>query len=191
MQDRFIPRYWLPLSRPEWKKVFFMQMLPPHINQNGSTYRLNWVVSHIKHQQTRNTAQFWATEVFELSYLSSKLFCNKTGGLAINLYRKLNTYAKDLNFSRICSRLVDVRDVDSVKSQAENDFSDICCKLFSLFFCIIFSSPEPKARVSYCHSAPSVVRPSVRPSSVVRPSVNFSHFRLLLQNRWMNFDETW
>ena len=25
-----------------------------------------------------------------------------------------------------------------------------------------FSSPEPKARVSYCHSAPSVVRPSVR-----------------------------
>ena len=42
-----------------------------------------------------------------------------------------------------------------------------------------FSSPEPKARVSYCHSAPSVVRPSVRPSvcpsyvrrpSVVRPS---------------------
>ena len=29
----------------------------------------------------------------------------------------------------------------------------------------IFSSPEPKARVSYCHSAPSVVRPSV-----VRPA---------------------
>ena len=26
----------LQLSRPEWKKVFFMQMLPPHINQNGS-----------------------------------------------------------------------------------------------------------------------------------------------------------
>ena len=25
----------------------------------------------------------------------------------------------------------------------------------------IFSSPEPKAQVSYCHSAPSVVRPSV------------------------------
>ena len=46
----------------------------------------------------------------------------------------------------------------------------------------IFSSPEPKARVSYCHSAPSVVRPS---------GVKFSHFRLLLQNRLMNFDETW
>ena len=37
--------------------------------------------------------------------------------------------------------------------------------------CQIFSSPEPKARVSYCHSAPSVVRPC---------GVNFSHFRLLL-----------
>ena len=48
---------------------------------------------------------------------------------------------------------------------------------------IVFSSPEPKARVSYCHSAPSVVRPSV-----VR---KLSHFRLLLQNRLMDFDETW
>ena len=34
----------------------------------------------------------------------------------------------------------------------------------------LFSSPEPKALVSYCHSAPSVVRPSVRRPSV-RPSV--------------------
>ena len=38
--------------------------------------------------------------------------------------------------------------------------------------CTLFSSPEPKAQVSYCHSAPSVVRPSVR-----RPSgVNFHIF---------------
>ena len=49
-----------------------------------------------------------------------------------------------------------------------------------------FSSPEPKAQVSYCHSAPSVVRLSVCPSSI-----NFSHFRLLLQNHLMDFDETW
>ena len=34
---------------------------------------------------------------------------------------------------------------------------------------IVFSSPEPKARVSYCHSAPSVVRPS-------SSSVNFHIF---------------
>ena len=105
--------------------------------------------------------------------------------------------------------------------------------------CAVFSSPEPKAQVSYCHSAPSVVRPSVRPSSVRRPSVNFHifdfssetaernstkldrkqdlnalyqvcvfradrknkmaalasdwlrHFRLLLWNRWTEFNETW
>ena len=97
------------------------------------------------------------------------------------------------------------------------------------------SSAEPKAQVSYCHSAPSVVRPSVRR----RPSVNFHifvfssettewnstkldrkqdlnalyqvcvfradrknkmatlvsdwprHFRLLLWNRWTEFNETW
>ena len=33
-----------------------------------------------------------------------------------------------------------------------------------------FSSPEPKARVSYCHSASSVVRPSVVRPFVVRPA---------------------
>ena len=48
---------------------------------------------------------------------------------------------------------------------------------------IHFSSPEPKARVSYCHSAPSVVRPSVRRK--------LSHFWLLLWNHWMEFNETW
>ena len=36
--------------------------------------------------------------------------------------------------------------------------------------CVIFSSPEPKAQVSYCHRAPSVVRPSV----VVRKLFTFS-----------------
>ena len=43
----------------------------------------------------------------------------------------------------------------------------------TLYLYSFFSSPEPKARVSYCHSAPSVVRPSVvRPS--VRKLVTFS-----------------
>ena len=46
----------------------------------------------------------------------------------------------------------------------------------------IFSAPEPKAQVHYCDHALSV-----RPSSVV---VNFSHFRLLLWNRWTEFNET-
>ena len=49
------------------------------------------------------------------------------------------------------------------------------------FRCSIFSSPEPKARVSYCHSAPSVVRPSVRrPSS----SVNFHIFDFFSRTTW-------
>ena len=33
---------------------------------------------------------------------------------------------------------------------------------YFLIYNFFISSPEPKARVSYCHSAPSVVRPSVR-----------------------------
>ena len=45
-----------------------------------------------------------------------------------------------------------------------------------------FSSPEPKAQVSYCHSAPSVVRPSVRrPSS---SSVNFHIFNFFSRTAW-------
>ena len=95
--------------------------------------------------------------------------------------------------------------------------------------CQVFSSPEPKAQVSYCHSASSV-----RPSSGVNfqifdfsetteqiltklnrkqelnvlyqvcvfvpignprwppwPLIDWNIFRLLLRNRWMDFDETW
>jgi hypothetical protein len=45
----------------------------------------------------------------------------------------------------------------------------------------IFSSPDPKGHVRYCHHLASVVRPS---SVVRRPSVNFSYFNLLLWNNW-------
>ena len=50
----------------------------------------------------------------------------------------------------------------------------------------MFSSPEPKAQISYCHSAPSVVRPSVvrRRPSVVRPSVNFHNFNFFSRTAW-------
>ena len=48
--------------------------------------------------------------------------------------------------------------------------------------CLFISSPEPKARVSYCHPFSSVVR---------RPSVNFLHFHLLLENAWLDFNQTW
>ena len=48
---------------------------------------------------------------------------------------------------------------------------------------MIFSSPEPKAQVSYCRPFSSVVR---RPSSVI-----CLHFHLLLENAWLDFNQTW
>ena len=45
----------------------------------------------------------------------------------------------------------------------------------------LFSAPEPKAQVHYCDHA----------LSVVRPSLNFSHFQFLLWNHWTEFNETW
>ena len=51
------------------------------------------------------------------------------------------------------------------------DSTSCTCKGF-------FSSPEPKAQVSYCHSAPSVVRPSVR------PSVNFHILNFFSRTAW-------
>ena len=53
---------------------------------------------------------------------------------------------------------------------------------------------EPKAPVTYCdHALSGVRRPSsvCRLSSVVRRPLDNLHFRLLLQNRLMDFDETW
>ena len=46
-----------------------------------------------------------------------------------------------------------------------------------------FSSPEPQAQVSFSDHNLSVV--------VVIAVVNFSHFHLLLQNHWANFNQTW
>ena len=47
----------------------------------------------------------------------------------------------------------------------------------------VFSAPEPKAQVHCCDHALSVLGPSI--------VINFSHFRLLLWNRWMEFNEIW
>ena len=51
----------------------------------------------------------------------------------------------------------------------------------------IFRAQEPKAPVTYCDHELSVVRCP----SVVRRPLDYLHFRLLLQNRLMDFDETW
>ena len=45
---------------------------------------------------------------------------------------------------------------------------------------VLFSSPEPKAQVSFSDQNLSIV--------VV---VNFSHFHLLLLNHWANINQTW
>ena len=45
----------------------------------------------------------------------------------------------------------------------------------------VFSSPDPKGHVSYCHHWASVV---------YRPSVNFSHFNQLLWSHWANLNQT-
>ena len=55
------------------------------------------------------------------------------------------------------------------------------------FLYLYFRAQEPKAPVTYCDHALSGV---CRPSSVCRPLDNL-HFQLLLQNRSMDFDETW
>ena len=50
---------------------------------------------------------------------------------------------------------------------------------------MFFSSPEPKTPVSFSDQNLSVV------VVVVVVVVNFSHFHLLLQNHWANFNQTW
>ena len=60
-------------------------------------------------------------------------------------------------------------------------------------FPCLFRAQEPKAPVTYCdHVLSGVCRPSsvVRRPCVRRP-LDYLHFRLLLQNRLMDFDETW
>ena len=54
-------------------------------------------------------------------------------------------------------------------------------------FLTSFLGTGAKAPVTYCDHALSGVR---RPSVVRRP-LDYLHFRLLLQNRLMDFDETW
>ena len=57
-------------------------------------------------------------------------------------------------------------------------------KSFIVDWCIadlFFSSPGPLGHVSYCHHFSSVVR---------HPSVNISHFNLLLRNHWANCNQT-
>ena len=96
---------------PPWMKIrSFLDKCFSWISIRTGLRRLNWVVSHQQHQQTRNAAQFWATEVFELSYLSTKIICNKTGGSCIKRIPEVDYVRQRNNFFKTCSRLVDVLD---------------------------------------------------------------------------------
>ena len=50
----------------------------------------------------------------------------------------------------------------------------------SVIMVTIFSSPDPKDHVRYCHHLASVVRP-----------LTFSYFNLLLWNNWAKWNQTW
>ena len=127
---------------------------------------------------SRNVRIAWWKGIFRFSHMKNdeihvtvlclKLLHDNSGVLNLEILESLQDTSGQLNYE------VWVRWYPETCCVVKRDFS-------------VFSSPEPKARVSYCHSAPSVVRPSsVRPSDV-----NFSHFWLLLQNRLIDFDETW
>ena len=80
--------------------------------------------------------------------------------------------------------LIYIRALDNELLQAQH-------RLLKVIFCFI-RPQEPKAPVTYCDHVLSGVCPSVvRPSSVVRRPLDYLHFRLLLQNRLLDFDETW
>ena len=56
----------------------------------------------------------------------------------------------------------------------------------------IFSSPEPKAQVSFSDQNLSVIVFGVIVHGIgIGVVLNFSHFHLLLQNHWANFNQTW
>ena len=69
--------------------------------------------------------------------------------------------------------------------QFESAWKSIWVLRYCKKYDVLFSSTEPKARVSYCRPFSSVVR---RASSVVRKLL---HFHLLLENAWLDFNQTW
>ena len=122
------------------EKVFLMQMLPPHINQNGSAKvelgRKPSIASANKECSTILSNRSLRTELS-----IENIFCNKTGGSCNKPIPEVEYVRQRFKFSRICSRLVDVRDnmIPYCYKSSWKWFSDICYKLSSLFFYIIFT----------------------------------------------------
>ena len=145
-----------------------------NINLGCYVYRLPWL--QVKYEQFRDFGY-----ILTFPLIIHKVRWNIKDYMATNFYyNKLHTFnavneehTRNDRQVKICYKLPSIHKLQVLSQKS------------SLFFFI--SAPEPKAQVHYCDHALSVVRrPSVRPSVV-----NFSHFRLLLWNRWMEFNETW
>ena len=76
-----------------------------------------------------------------------------------------------------------LRDFDFSSETAEQNSIKLDRMSSITFVCVFFCAPEPKSQVHYCDHALLVVRPSIRRY--------LSHFRLLLWNHEMEFNETW
>ena len=86
-----------------------------------------------------------------------------------------------------------VKEGDEVKKRESSLL--VSAPIFAILQCVTYTQ---SLIVAFAEGSSALLwscvvrRPSVRPSSVRRPSfVNFSHFRLLLWNRWTEFNETW
>ena len=95
--------------------------------------------------------------------------------------KKLYIYKKWVLMGLYCSQYGNYwqiyRHENNILKILKKNWVEDACNLYALPVKFrhsrVFSAPEPKAQVHYCDHA----------LSVVRPSVNFSHFRLLLWNR--------
>ena len=117
------------------------------------------------------------------------IFCHLHLGVAAPILRCLRMYASSLNSVRhVALFYVTIYGRQTLTETINLSYHAQLISRFLSDDCQVFSSPELKAQVSFSDHLSSVCL-SVCLS--VRPSVNFSHFHLLLQNHWANFNQTW
>ena len=114
------------------------------------------------------------------------IFCHLHLGVAAPILRCLRMYASSLNSVRhVALFYVTIYGRQTLTETINLSYHAQLISGFLSDDCQVFSSPELKAQVSFSDHLSSVVCLSVR------LSVNFSHFHLLLQNHWANFNQTW
>ena len=98
------------------------------------------------------------------------------GGQNVIFYDGIEWESTDFN----CTGMIYVRNIFQITDE-------MCFSIIShlCYILLVLSSPELKAHMSFSDHLSSVVCLSIR------LSVNFSHFHLLLQNHWANFNQTW